>query len=184
MLRFDSMRHLSESQARQHRIELEARGYFIHEDRDNFDYLYSREALATLNGREYHKKRNLVNGFVSNYSCEQRPFNRSRVPDALTVLEEWRASKGVDGDYVAAREALEHFDILGLRGAVYYIDEEPVGWCLGEPLAKGKMFAVHFEKASDRFKGIYQFIKSGLCRVAPKALSIYQPRTRPRRPWP
>jgi hypothetical protein len=168
MQRFDYMRHFSESQARQHRIELEARGYLVREDRDSFDYLYDREALANLSGRAYHKKRNLVNGFVSTYSCEQRPFNRSRVPDALAVLDEWRATKGVDGDYAAARDALEHFDVLGLRGAVYYIGREPVGWCLGEPLAKGRMFAVHFEKACDRFKGIYQFVNQAFAQSLPK----------------
>jgi hypothetical protein len=168
MQRFDYMRHFSESQARQHRIGLEARGYLVLEDRDNFDYLYDRESLATLSGRAYHKKRNLVNGFLNTYHCEQRPLTRDRVPDAMSVLEEWRTNKGVDGDYAAAREALEHFEVLGLRGAVYYIEREPVGWCLGEPLAKGKMFAVHFEKASDRFKGIYQFINQAFAQSLPK----------------
>lgn len=168
MQRFDYLRHLSESQASRYRIMLEARGYRVLEDRDNFDYLYSREALATLSGKAYHKKRNLVNGFVSTYSCEQRPLARKRIPDALAVLDEWRAAKGVEGDYAAAREALELFDVLGLRGAVYYIEDRPVGWCLGEPLAKGRMFAIHFEKACDRFKGIYQFINQAFAQSLPK----------------
>jgi len=89
-----------------------------------------------------------VNGFVSTYACEQRPLTKARVPDAIAVLDAWKALKGVEGDYVAAREALELFDVLGLRGAVYYIEDKPVGWCLGERLAKGRMFAIHFEKRS------------------------------------
>ncbi len=168
MHQYDYMRHMSETQANQHRIELEARGYLVFEDRDNFDYLYNREDLAMLNGRAYHKKRNLVNGFVSSYSCEQRAFTKARIKDALAVLEEWRTAKGVDGDYAAARDALEHFEVLGLRGAVYYIENEPVGWCLGEPLAKGKIFAIHFEKACDRFKGIYQFINQAFAQSLAK----------------
>ena len=168
MLNFDYMRHLSECQAAKQRIELERRGYLVREDRDNFDYLYNREDLATLNGRVYHKKRNLVNGFVSNYACEQRPLTKDRAADALQVLEEWRAAKGADGDYAAAREAIECFNILGLRGAVYYIHHNPVGWCLGEPLAKGKMFAIHFEKAIDSYKGIYQFINQAFAQSLPK----------------
>jgi len=168
MQRYDYLRHLSESQASKHRIELEARGYIVYEDRNNFDYLYSREDLATLNGRAYHKKRNLVNGFVSTYACEQRPLNKSRVPDAITVLNEWRETKGFDGDYAASLDALEHFEALGLKGAVYYIEEQPVGWCLGEPVAKGKYFAIHFEKACDRYKGIYQFINQAFAQSLPK----------------
>jgi hypothetical protein len=167
MLSHDYMKNLSESQAVQHRIELEARGYIVQEDRDNFDYLYLRTDLAELTGREYHKKRNLVNGFISSYECEQKPLRKENVGDALAVLDEWRKTKGVDGDYRAAREGLELFEELGMRGAVYYIEGQPVGWCLGEPLAKGTMFAVHFEKACDRYKGIYQFINQAFAQSLP-----------------
>lgn len=163
----DYMKNLSESQAVQHRIELESRGYIVNEDRDNFDYLYFRKDLAELTGKEYHKKRNLVNGFISTYECEQKPLKKENVADAIAVLEEWKSVKGIEGDYKAAREGLELFEELGMRGAVYYIQNEPVGWCLGEPLAKGAMFAVHFEKACDRFKGIYQFINQAFAQSLP-----------------
>jgi len=167
MEKHDYMKNLSESQAQAHRINLEGRGYLVFEDRDNFDYLYYRKDLAELTGREYHKKRNLVNGFVSNYVCEQRPLKKDNVQDALAVLEEWRESKGIEGDYRAAREGLEFFHELGMRGAVFYIENAPVGWCLGEAVAKGKMFAIHFEKACDRFKGIYQFINQAFAQSLP-----------------
>ncbi len=42
------------------------------------------------------------------------------------------------------------------------------------PLAKGKAFAVHFEKACDRFKGIYQGRQSGIRARRAEALSVYQ----------
>lgn len=163
----DFMKNLSETAATAHRIGLEARGYQVSEDRDNFDYLYYRKDLAELSGREYHKKRNQVNGFINNYECEQRPLRKDNVTDALAVLDEWRAAKGYEGDYAAAREGLERFELLGMRGAVYYVKEEPVGWCLGESLAKGKSFAIHFEKACDRFKGIYQFINQAFAQSLP-----------------
>lgn len=167
MLSHDYMKNLSETQASQHRIELESRGYIVQEDRDNFDYLYFRKDLAELSGREYHKKRNLVNGFISSYECVQRPLRNENVADALAVLDEWRSAKGFEGDYRAAREGLRLFTELGMRGAVYYIQDEPVGWCLGEPLSRGTMFAVHFEKACDRFKGIYQFINQAFAQSLP-----------------
>ncbi len=168
----DYMKNLSENQAAQHRIILEGRGYEVWEDRDNFDYLYQRQDLAELSGREYHKKRNLVNGFISSFECVQRPLNAQRIDDALKVLEEWRTAKGFDGDYVPAKEGLELHSQLGMRGAVYYIEDEPVGWCLGEPLAKGSMFAVHFEKACDRYKGIYQFMNQAFAQSLPKYFKL------------
>lgn len=168
----DYMKNLSESQAAQHRIDLEGRGYVVWEDRDNFDYLYRRQDLAELSGREYHKKRNLVNGFISTFECVQRPLSAERIGDALGVLEEWRAAKGFDGDYIPAREGLELYSQLGMRGAVYYIEDEPVGWCLGEPMAKGSMFAIHFEKACDRYKGIYQFMNQAFAQSLPQYFKL------------
>ena len=163
----DYLKNLSETQAEESRLELESWGYRVEEDRDNFDYLYRRTDLAELSGKEYHKKRNLVNAFLNSYSYEQKPLSKANVADAVAVLDEWRAAKGYEGDYAAAREALELYDLLGMRGCVYYVDGAPAGWCLGEPLSKARMFAVHFEKACDRYKGIYQFINQAFAQALP-----------------
>ncbi len=163
----DYFKNMSESQSEIHRIELEQRGYHVEEDRDNFDYIYERTDLAELSGRAYHKKRNLVNAFINSYSYEQKPLRKDNAADALAVLDEWREAKGSDGDYVASREAIGLFEDLGMRGCVYYVDGAPAGWCLGEPVAKGRMFAIHFEKACDRYKGIYQFINQAFAQGLP-----------------
>jgi hypothetical protein len=163
----DYLKNLSESQADAHRVLLEQWGYSVVEDRDNFDYLYLRTDLAELSGKTYHKKRNLVNAFINSYSYEQKPLSRENVKDALEVLEKWRELKGFEGDYAASREALELFEVLGMRGCVYYVDGAPAGWCLGEPLARGRMFAVHFEKGIETYKGIYQFINQAFAQALP-----------------
>jgi hypothetical protein len=155
------------------RAHLEEWDIGINEDRDNFDYLYLRTDLAELSGKKYHKKRNLVNQFLSAYpDHEEKPFTAKRIPDALEVLERWREDKGADGDYAAAREALELSGELGLRGAVYYIGGKPAGWCLGEAIAGGKMFAVHFEKGVDEYKGIYQFINQSFAASLPRYFTL------------
>jgi len=61
-------------------------GYTVIADRDNFDYLYLRENLAKLNGRKYHKKRNLINSFINNYSYSGRPLKGKYIKDALMIL--------------------------------------------------------------------------------------------------
>jgi len=161
------LKNMSESQCMSTRIRLEAAGMRVVEDRDNFDYLYEREHLAELPGKDYHKKRNLVNAFINSYSYEQKLLDRSNVRDAMAVLEAWRVEKGVDGDYAAAREGLELYHELGMRGTVYYVDGKPAGYALGEPIAKARMFAVHFEKAAGGFKGIYQFINQAFAQSLP-----------------
>jgi len=164
----DYWKGLSDSVLCPNRVHLEQWGIEVAEDRNNFDYLYLRSDLAELSGKKYHKKRNLVNAFINSYKYEERPLTADLVPQAMAVLDRWVADKGFEGDYVASKEALEQFEQLGMRGAMYYVDGKPAGWCLGESLAKGKMFAVHFEKGIEEYKGIYQFINQAFATALPK----------------
>ena len=155
----DFWKGISDSLLTPNRDRMEEWGLRLSEDRGNFDYLYLRTDLAELTGKKYHKKRNLVNQFHFNYSAwEAKPLTSELVPAALDILEKWRQLKGFDGDFLAATEALEQFEGLFLQGMVYWVKGKPAAWCLGERLARGRMFAVHFEKALEEFKGIYQFV--------------------------
>ncbi|MBF0301746.1 MAG: DUF2156 domain-containing protein [Desulfamplus sp.] len=144
-------------------------GYEIFEDRDNFDYLYKRENLADLPGRHYHKKRNLIKAFVNNHNYEGRPLLEEYLPDALKILDEWRDSRiengSDDGDYSAAKEALEKSELLQLCGGIYYVEDEPVAYSLGEELACGKSFVIHFEKAVNGYKGLWQFVNQAFASI-------------------
>jgi hypothetical protein len=157
------MKAVPEDKAR----ELESRGYMVREDRNNFDYLYRTEELGRLQGRQLHRKKNLVNAFIRNYRYEGRPLLEEYIHDALQVLEEWRASRKDPADYEAAREGLERCDELVLCGGIYYVDGKPAGYTLGEEIAGGRMFVIHFEKALNRFKGLYQFVNMSFAAILP-----------------
>lgn len=137
---------------------LEAMGFAVTEDRDNFDYLYLRRELAELTGRKFQKKRNLIKAFINNHSYEGRPLLPEYLADALGILEAWQDEHDSPGDYLAAREALEKCEELQLCGGIYYADGRPAAYSLGEELARGTSFVIHFEKALSRYKGMYQFI--------------------------
>jgi hypothetical protein len=163
----DYWKNISDTVLKSSQKNLEAWGIAVNEDRDNFDYLYPRGELAELKGKKFHKKKNLVNQFTYTYSHEQKPLTRELIPLALEVLEQWHQDKGADGDYLAARETLEQFDSLALRGYLYFADGKPAAYCLGESVAKGKMFAIHFEKAIEHYKGIYQFMNQKFAASLP-----------------
>jgi hypothetical protein len=165
----DYWKGVSDSLLCSDRDHLEHWGIELTEDRDNFDYLYLRSDLAELSGKKYHKKRNLVNAFLNAYaSWEARPLTEDLISDAREVLNRWREDKGSEGDYIAAIEALERFRGLHLQGKIYYVDNMPAAWCLGERLARGRMFAIHFEKAIDEYKGIYQFMNQAFAASLPR----------------
>ena len=149
--------------------KLQESGIVFAEDRNNFDYLYYRQDLAELAGKKYHKKKNHVNHFLNTYpDHEQYPMSAALVPAALEVLDQWYyKNSGQDNDYKAAKEALNHFKSLELKGAVFFINGKPAAYCLGESIAKGKMFVIHFEKAIDEYKGIYQYMNRAFASSLP-----------------
>lgn len=142
-------------------------GYTVLEDRDNFDYLYRRGDLAELKGRKFSKKRNLINAFINDYEYTGTPLLDEHIPEALGILEQWREEHGSAGDYAAAREALEQSWDLQLCGGIYSVENRPVAYSLGEELANSTCFVIHFEKALQGYKGLYQFINQSFAAILP-----------------
>ena len=175
-------KNVSESVLTPVREKLQKKGMLFEEDRDNFDYLYYRNDLAELSGKKYHKKKNHVNNFLHTYpDHEARQLNSETISDAYKVLEKWRHDKTAaaepdapaktseDNEYAAAKEALDLFTSLPMRGAVYYIEKKPAAYCIGESIARGRMFAIHFEKGIDKeYRGIYQFINQAFAASLPR----------------
>ncbi len=168
--RYHTMKAVSESQAQQ----LARRGYRVWEDRDNFDYLYAREKLATLSGRQLHRKKNLVNLFLRNNQCTSRPLLEEYAGDALQILERWKAQQERPGDYAAAREAIENMGTLQLCGEIFYVDGEAVAYVLGEEVAQGRTFVIHFEKAilKKEYTGIYQYVNQAFVATLPEKYEL------------
>ncbi len=160
-----TMKAVSPSQAER----LARRGCRVWEDRDNFDYLYAREKLATLSGRKLHRKKNLVNLFLRNNVCTAKPLLEEYAGDALQILEQWKTQQSRPGDHAAAKEALENMEALELCGGIFYVNEEPVAYTLGEELAQGRMFVIHFEKAvlKKEYVGIYQYVNQAFTALLP-----------------
>ena len=56
---------------------------------------------------------------------------------------------------------------LQLCGGIYYVDGQPVAYSLGEELARGKSFVIHFEKAVSEYKGLWQFVNQAFASILP-----------------
>lgn len=165
--RFGSMKCVTEKNAK----ELSELGLSVAEDRDNFDYLYSRQELSSLAGRRYHRKKNLVNYFTGRYNYEARPLLPEHRENALAVLEEWRAGEDGPGDYEAAKEGLELSEELGLCGGIYFVEGRPAAYTLGEEL-NSRTFVIHFEKGVPGLKGLLQFVNRSFASILPEKYEL------------
>ena len=52
-------------------------------------------------------------------------------------------------------------------GGMYYVDGQPAAYSLGEELAGGQSFAIHFEKAAGDYKGLWQFVNQAFASILP-----------------
>lgn len=162
--RFGQIKLVTESQAE----PLRQAGLVVDEDRDNFDYLYPRQALASLAGRSLQRKRNLVNHFLKRHDYVAFPLTGERSGEAVAILDAWRTGARDQADYAPARDALAHAEEFGLVGSIYHVDGEPAGYTLGELVVDGTMFVVHYEKTIPEMKGLYQVINLDFARSLPE----------------
>jgi hypothetical protein len=88
-------------------------------------------------------------------------------PDLLKILNAWQEELGLakeETDYFPCVEAIEKKEDLGLCGIIYYVDEEPAGFILSEPLSEDTL-ALHFAKGMRKYKGLYQYMYNSFAKI-------------------
>ena len=128
-------------------------------DRDSFDYLYERKDLANLNGKKYHAKRNHIARFFRTYEDNSvKEICEENFSDVMAVAERWQQNGEDTGELDIIRDALTHFDTLGMFGLLLYADGCPVAMSIGSRI-NDAVCDVNFEKATDA-DGAYAVINN------------------------
>lgn len=162
---------IPESYLTEHTALFHDLGAYPQEDRNNFDYLYTRLSLSTLSGKQLHKKKNHVNGFLSNYpNFSLKKLNDDTKEDAFKILDFWAAEQTniQETDYQAARQALLLPEMEDFIGLILYVQGIPVAWCMAELTVRNTIAVVHFEKARTDFRGSYQYINYAFANSLPE----------------
>ncbi|MDX9954528.1 MAG: phosphatidylglycerol lysyltransferase domain-containing protein [Anaerolineae bacterium] len=138
-------------------------GLVIEPTREHFDYVYSREALATLAGRKYSAKRNHINSFVREHQYVYEAMTPENLKECLRVACIWCEKHRCEDDMSLLEErdavfaALTHFEALGVVGGVLRVDGLVEAFTIGEML-NTDTFVVHIEKADPDIRGLYPLV--------------------------
>ncbi len=128
---------------------------------DDADYVYRTEHLASFTGALLKKKRNQATGFVRDFQPAVRPFTADSFVDACAVLDQWFEDvekPWADTDYRACRDALDHWQPLGLFGIMCYDGAgEAAGFLLASKVRED-MAAVHFAKGKRKYDGVFPYM--------------------------
>lgn len=133
---------------------------------DESDYLYPIQQLKTYAGRYLSGKRNLVKQLLSSHRIHVTPLSNQNISDAKEVLYIWQENqelKAEETDFFPCQEALELLDNLNLSGKIFYVEDKPSAFLIGERLCQHN-FTLHFSKANRLLKGLYQHIFQNLAQ--------------------
>lgn len=165
ILREENVRFYSLSEESKKYLEENAPGRFeFCELRNDGDYVYLRESLATLKGKKLSAKRNHINRFIAeNPDWRYEPITIHNIKEVEEMHEKWceivddGSKKGLSKESEVVKKALKNYDDLKLSGGLIRAGGRVVAFSLGDRL-NDKTFLVHIEKAFADVTGAYQII--------------------------
>lgn len=137
--------------------------FLIWGDRDDYDYIYAREKLATLSGKKLHGKRNHIARFMDDEDWSYEEMTAENLEECREMTYSWmrmreeKWNEEMEQEVMVLHEAFDHFKELGLIGGVLRKKKEIVAFTMGEPVNE-EIFVVHFEKAYPSMQGAYPMI--------------------------
>lgn len=148
-------------------LDLPENAFTVEADRRYFDYIYDAEALRTLKGKKYHKKKNHINAFLKEYEgrYEYRSMCCSSTKEIMDFLTFWEGERDIQDEYHRVDFELKGIEYL-LTNCKYldykmcgiYIDDKLEAFSLGVYGKAEKMAVIHVEKANPEIRGLYPFI--------------------------
>jgi hypothetical protein len=136
----------------------------LEEIREHWDYLYDVSELIELKGNRFHKKKNLLNQFVSKYNHQYVPLSPAVIQQALCMQEDWCVWRDCESAETLAAEnraicrVLNQWDHLeNLSGGAVMVEGRMAAFTVAEKM-NPETVLIHFEKGLAEYKGVYQAI--------------------------
>lgn len=155
----------------------------VRQYRDDWDYLYRYEDLATFAGRRYSAQRNHIHRFEA--ACPDwsyRPITAADIPAVEAFLHRFNRNRDITANELAEEAGLHRLLRLTcsstalsdtrLAGGLLTVGGEIAAFSLGE--ISGDTLYVHVEKADTCYPGVYQMIVREFAKhqAAPNLLYI------------
>ncbi len=137
----------------------------ILEDRNNWDYVYDKEAIINLTGNKHRQNRRWLNKFLESYNYEFNLLSDDWIDKCKELQLEWCIMRGCEEDEsladenIAINEALDNFSELKYRGGIICVDNNCAAYTFGEMLNPNTL-VIHIEKAHMEYEGSYQAINN------------------------
>ena len=140
--------------------------------RDQYNYIYRRDTLASLRGRHLNAKRNHINRFRAEHpDFEYRPLTPDLFDECRHLAEIWREERQASETITAERRVMEtiftHWEALGMMGGSIYVDQTMVAFTYGAAITTDT-FDICVEKADRRVEGAFAIINQQFAQHLPE----------------
>lgn len=153
------------------------RSFLVTSASSGWDYLYRRDAFASLEGRPMAKKRNFTRRYhTANPDARFVPLSDETLPALKDFLAEWyegegEMTKSLLEERTAIERALAAREDLHLMGGLLMSGERIDGFTYGSLVSKD-IVAVHIEKARRDVTGAYPALSSAFARSLPESVAF------------
>ena len=141
--------------------------------RNQYDYIYRRDRLATLQGKAYAAKRNHVNRFrIEHPDFEYRQLTPELFDECRRLSALWREEKEAnDGTIAAEQRVMEtvfaNWNALKMTGGCIFADGRMVAFTYGTAVTNDT-FDVCVEKADRHIEGAFAIINQQFAEHLPE----------------
>lgn len=149
------------------------------DDRPNYDYVYKKQSLIDLKGRELHSKKNHLNYFMNNYTYEYVNLTSSMADMAMQFIREFNARKNLPEHEMkllkmeerAMSDVFKNLEKVGYYTGAIIIDGKIEAISIGGKINSNTV-TVHVEKANTNYRGLYQLINNEFCKHLPEEITL------------
>lgn len=140
------------------------------------DYVYDMQKMITLSGNSLSSKRYAKNKFMRDFpNFYTKPLVQSDIPACMKLLDEWNDHKHQQNISVKNEDVYRNHEKLGchiamtqseelqLKGMVLFVDQNIIGFTLGEALTPTQA-SILYEKTHPAYDGASAYIFSEFCR--------------------
>ena len=137
--------------------------YIFVEDRDSFDYVYDKEKLVNLQGKQYHSKRNHISSFSKRYNWKFELLDEKNIKKFRQCSDKWYSTKIIsDGTTLAIEKEgiellLNNYKKLNIIGGGIIVDDTVIAFSLGTEI-NPQIFDICIEKALPEYAEAYSVI--------------------------
>ncbi len=150
---------------------LDKNRFDVVESEDHHDYVFEMIKLQNFDGNRLRSKRNLCNRFKRQFTSETKVLDhlsKKAQDEILELFDLWVTNKNYSANEADnERKAFQRLFLMNNHDLVcigVYIAGKLKGLIINEILA-GHYTMLHFEKADEKFEGIYAYLMSENARI-------------------